>query len=274
MTNQVHRVAQTGFGEGTNELYDTYRPTYPNSQLDYIFTALGNPVGPLNVLELGSGTGIFTRCLLAHEALGPVVGKLDAVEPSAGMRARFSETIRDGRVSCREGVFESTGAVDGWADLVVIAQAWHWCPDFDKALTEIARVLQPGGLVVFIWNLEDMDVPWVAKNRHMYERYEQGTPQFRLGLWRQMFNAPAIQNFKTPHEEHEVVHTVPTTLKAVIERVFTKSYVAVLPESEKALLRKDIHDNTVLGEGRTWIDEENGIWEYPHKNLVVLLQKK
>lgn len=46
----VHEGAKAGFGEG-NAAYDTYRPTYPVEQLDYIQSALPNPSGPLNVLE-------------------------------------------------------------------------------------------------------------------------------------------------------------------------------------------------------------------------------
>ncbi len=38
-------------------------------------------------------------------------------------------------------------------------QAFHWCPDYDKAVAEFARVLKPQGIVAFIWNLEDRYVP-------------------------------------------------------------------------------------------------------------------
>lgn len=38
---------------------------------------------------------------------------------------------------------------------VMSRQAFHWCPDYDKASAEFARALKPGGIVAFIWNLED-----------------------------------------------------------------------------------------------------------------------
>ena len=72
--------------------------------------------------RIGSGTGIFTRALLAHPTFGPAIKELRAVEPSAGMRDKFSESISDGRLSVSEGTFDHTGAKDGWADLVVVAQ--------------------------------------------------------------------------------------------------------------------------------------------------------
>jgi hypothetical protein len=34
-------------------------------------------------------------------------------------------------------------------------QAFHWCPDYDAAAAEFARILKPGGIVALIWNLED-----------------------------------------------------------------------------------------------------------------------
>ncbi len=39
------------------------------------------------------------------------------------MRDVFVKTVQDDRVSVREGTFDTTNIDDGWADLVVIAQA-------------------------------------------------------------------------------------------------------------------------------------------------------
>jgi hypothetical protein len=50
------------------------------------------------------------------------IKELKAVEPSEGMRGKFSESVLDQRVSVSEGTFDKTGAEDGWADLVVVAQ--------------------------------------------------------------------------------------------------------------------------------------------------------
>jgi hypothetical protein len=38
------------------------------------------------------------------------------------MRDIFSRTVKDNRVTLLDGVFQSTGMEDGWADLVVVAQ--------------------------------------------------------------------------------------------------------------------------------------------------------
>lgn len=72
--------------------------------------------------RIGSGTGIFTRALLAHPKWRDSIAKLKAIEPSEGMRSHFSKSVTDGRVSISEGTFDNTGVEDGWADLIVIAQ--------------------------------------------------------------------------------------------------------------------------------------------------------
>jgi len=134
--------------------------------------------------------------------------------------------------------------------------------------------MKPDGIAVLIWNLEDLGTPWVAQNRKIYERYEDGTPQFRLGLWRKMFDTRAFKELFRPQEEHEVTWIFPVDLEGAVNRVFTKSYVAVLPDEEKAKLRNEIFAIVERGEGRRWVDEKNGMFEYPHKNLVVILRKK
>ena len=73
--------------------------------------------------RIGSGTGIFTRALLAHPDWADTVKELRAIEPSAGMRDVFERSVSDPRVlGVVDGTFDRTGAEDGWADLVIIAQ--------------------------------------------------------------------------------------------------------------------------------------------------------
>ena len=72
--------------------------------------------------RIGSGTGIFTRALLAHSQWNAAIKQIKAIEPSEGMRSIFSQQVKDDRVTVAEGTFIATGIADGWADLVVIAQ--------------------------------------------------------------------------------------------------------------------------------------------------------
>jgi ubiquinone/menaquinone biosynthesis C-methylase UbiE len=119
------------------------------------------------------------------------------------MRDQFKKTVVDPRVSCEEGTFDAIPVADSSADALIVAQAFHWCPDYNAASAEFARVLKPGGAVFLVWNLEDREkARWVAQLRDAYEQHENGTPQFRLGLWRATFDTPNyMQFFEKPIEE-------------------------------------------------------------------------
>ncbi|KAJ7285789.1 S-adenosyl-L-methionine-dependent methyltransferase [Mycena rebaudengoi] len=239
----VHSVAQTGFGSGTNELYDRARPSYQPLALSYIRDAIKGTA--INIVEVGSGTGIFTRALLAHPDWSSAVNELRAIEPSEGMRDR---------VSTSEGTFEQTGIEDGWADLVVVAQAFHWCPDFERASAEFARILKPSGVLGLIWNLED---------------------RFRLGLWRQAVRHRCLsERIPTPAGTGLATRALPANNDIVVDRACSKSYVAVLSEEEKEKVKDDLRAIIERGEEKVWINESEGTFEYPYKTYAVIAHKK
>jgi len=276
MASKVHSMAVKGFGAGTNELYDKARPTFPQPALDALYASLPHRTSPLNILEMGCGTGLFTRALFANDSFRQHTGSLLATDPSEGMRKVFAERLaHEPRVSCAEGTFDTLPAKDGWADLVVAAQAWHWCPDHDAALTEIRRVLKPDGVFALIWNLEDRDAAeWVAKLRDAYEPYDEGTPQFRLNLWRTTFDCATYKQHFQPQEEPTFEWIVQTTKEGVVNRVLSKSYIAVLPAEEQ---KKVISATQAIVDGATdrkWIDKENGVFEYPYKTYLVIMRQK
>lgn len=274
MTGVVHHVAQTGFGTGTNELYDKARPSYQAPAISYIRQAVKAPT-PLNIVEIGAGTGIFTRALLAHPEWSKDIGGLRAVEPSAGMRDVFVKTVSDERVVAQEGSFDQTGVEAGQTDLVVVAQAFHWCPDFDAAALEFSRILKPDGVVALIWNLENRDsATWIGQVRDRIERYELGTPQFRLGLWRKLFETPSYQKLFQPPIEEVWSYTLDGSIDIVTNRALSKSYIAIQPEDVKSKLRDEIRAVLERGDGKKWVDEDKGIFEYPYKTYVVILRQK
>ncbi|KAF8881985.1 S-adenosyl-L-methionine-dependent methyltransferase [Infundibulicybe gibba] len=254
----VHQVAQAGFGDGAGELYDRVRPSYQPFVLSYLAERVKKP--SLNVVEIGAGTGIFTRALLTHPDWDVAVRELKAVEPSAGMRDVFSKAVMDERVSIQEGTFDTTGVETGWADLIFIAQAFHWCPDYNLASAEFARILKPGGAFVCLWNVEDRSrSSWVADVRARVGKHKEGAPQSRPGLWRQTFDTPIYRKFfQTPEE---------------MERVCSESIIVILPDVEKAKVKKDILAISRRREDKVWVDESKGIFEYPYKVSVVIARK-
>lgn len=123
---------------------------------------------PLRVVELGAGTGILTRTLLAAGA------DVDAVEPSRPMTQVMAEcwnaeertlavsSADPGRLSIHRTTAERTGLPEGHADLVVAAQAWHWF-DEEAVTAEVRRLLRPGGVMGVVGNFLDTSADWVHR---------------------------------------------------------------------------------------------------------------
>jgi hypothetical protein len=115
--------------------------------------------------------------------------------------------------------------------------------------------------------------PWVAQLRDLYEVHEKGTPQFRLGLWRALFDAPNYRaNFK-PAIEEMFAYTLEGTLGIVTDRVQSKSYIATLEPDVKATVVEKVREIIERGDGMKWADKDKGIFEYPYKTLVVVASK-
>ncbi|KAG2157157.1 hypothetical protein DEU56DRAFT_867237 [Suillus clintonianus] len=276
MATKVHTVAQTGFGTGTNELYDRARPSYPAECLSYI-RQVSKSTAPLNI-NCGAGTGIFTRALLAHPEWATSIGTLRAVEPSDGMCDVWTKTVNDDRSTIVKGTFDNT-------DLIIIAQAFHWCPDYGKASAEFARILKKDGAVVFIWNLEDRfasvffsplrdGAGWVAQLRDRIEVHEKGTPQFRLGLWRKTFSTPEYISSFHPQDEEEWAYHLLASEQIVTDRAKSKSYITMLPPDEKAKVVEDVKGILERGDDKVWINKEEGTYQYPYKTYIVVSRKK
>lgn len=118
----------------------TYRPLH-----DAIVDGLGT--GPGTIVDLGCGTGQLTRRLLDERPDVAVLG----VDPSAGMLARAARRLRTqprDRVGLVRADATALPLASDRADTVVCSESFHWYPDHEAALAEIARVLRPGGRLV------------------------------------------------------------------------------------------------------------------------------
>ena len=115
---------------------------------------------------------------------------------------------------------------------------------------------------------------WVAQIRDKIERHEKGTPQFRLGLWRATFETPSyVANFAPP-EENVWDYVLPGTRDIVVNRACSKSYIALLSPEEREKVVADIDTVVAQKENFTWVDEAQGIFEYPYQTFLVISRKK
>ncbi|HEY8039673.1 MAG TPA: methyltransferase domain-containing protein [Polyangiaceae bacterium] len=126
--------------------YVRYRPGYPQDALDWIVRGCG--LGPGKVVaDLGSGTGILSRLLLASGA------RVLGVEPNAAMRAAAERQLGgEERFQSVDGSAEATGLGPSSVDAATAGQAFHWF-DAHRARTELARILRRGGRVALAWNM-------------------------------------------------------------------------------------------------------------------------
>ncbi len=155
--------AQT-FGQAAEE-YDRWRPSYPDAAVDWLA-----PPAPGRVVDLGAGTGKLTSLLLARGLT------VDAVEPDSRMLDVLARNNPDAR--CHQTDAASLPFEDGSLDAVLVADAWHWM-DNEATITELRRVLRPGGWLGVVWNVvADPVEAWeleLAGESASYDRATKGS---------------------------------------------------------------------------------------------------
>lgn len=141
-------------------------------------------------------------------------------------------------LATQDAVAARTGLVDGCADAVVAATAWHW---FDAAATirEVGRLLKPGvGGLGLVWNDYDVSVRWVAAYAGIADRRRPAsTPSARSGLWREFFDG--LEGW-TPLADERFANPLQTTPIGLVDRLLSSSAIARLSEPEQAVARAEV----------------------------------
>jgi SAM-dependent methyltransferase len=147
--------------------YQRGRPGYPPAAIEWL---LG--LEPLEVLDLGAGTGKLTAALLdaGHS--------VTALEPLPEMRAILTDTLP--AAAAIDGRAEALPLAADSVDAVVAGSAFHWF-DREPALDEIARVLRPPGVFGLLGNRFDTSIDW---QRRLRGRPGAGANRiYRRGHW-------------------------------------------------------------------------------------------
>ena len=130
------------------KIWDLYAPIYERAMradeklYAFMYERIPTRIRGMEVLEIATGPGLLAKHV-AHAAR-----RMIATDYSTGMIAE----ARKGE--CPENLtFEVADATalpypDDAFDAVLIANALHVMPDPEKALSEIDRVLRPGGLLI------------------------------------------------------------------------------------------------------------------------------
>ncbi|NDY42917.1 methyltransferase domain-containing protein [Dissulfurirhabdus thermomarina] len=154
---------------------------YPEAEISHIPAAArvrsygcGSPVMDADprpgetVVDLGSGSGV--ECFIAARKVGPR-GRVIGVDMTEAMLrlARGAEGAVAGalgyrNVEFREGFLEAVPVADAVADVVISNCVVNLSPDKRRTFAEIARILRPGGRLVFSDVVTDRPAPARLKN--------------------------------------------------------------------------------------------------------------
>lgn len=223
-----------GSGSQWPEDYERGRPGWPSAVADVAAVAATSPV-----LDLGAGTGKLTRVLL--ESFPQVI----AVEPSGPM-GRVLTALSPG-ADLRDGSATAIPLADRSVGGVFVAEAFHWFDD-EPALAEIARVLQPRGALVLMWNVPAHETePSIADAEqflaHRRPRQDDVAypldlrgPHFASGEWR---NVLADSSFE-PLREHFLANPQDIDRDGLVAFFASMGWIAEMPDGERLPLLAEL----------------------------------
>jgi len=111
------------------------------------------------VVDIGSGAGFDS--FLAAAQVGPT-GRVVGVDMTPEMLEKSTATAAElglDHVEFRAGLAESVPVEDSWADVVISNGVINLCADKHAVLSEIRRVLRPGGWLQFADIANGLPVP-------------------------------------------------------------------------------------------------------------------
>jgi len=134
------------------------------------FAGVANPFA-LRALKQGekvadAGAGAGFDCFVAAAQTGPG-GQIVGIDMTAEMLAKSRATASAmglANVEFREGLLEDMPVADGWADVMISNGVINLCVDKKQVLSEILRVLRPGGVLQFADIANGKPVPPEAVN--------------------------------------------------------------------------------------------------------------
>jgi SAM-dependent methyltransferase len=204
------------------DAYERGRPEYAPAVVGALAAELRLAAGA-PVLDLAAGTGKLTRPLL--------ISGLDvvAVEPQALLREKLAANVGSERV--REGFAEEIPLPNASVDAVTVADGFHWF-DHGRAIPEIHRVLRPGGGLAVLSTAPDWSgASWAHELGTLIQQLRPEHPYFDGPPWQE---AVRVAGGWTAPREIRVITSQPTDPQRIVDYVASMSWVAALPDDERA----------------------------------------
>lgn len=126
--------------------YESYVGRWSRQVAPLFVRWLDQPDG-LTWLDVGCGTGALTGTVLSEASPASATG----IDPSEGFLALARQQVPHGRFEV--GDAQELPVPDDSADVVVSGLVLNFVPDKTRALSELARVVRPGGTVAaYVWD--------------------------------------------------------------------------------------------------------------------------
>ena len=184
---------------------------------------------PARILDLGSGRGAFAATLVdaGHEVfcLDQDPQRVATLPGRLGTRLHVA------------GQVESMPYLSCHFDIVTASQTLHhFAPGL--AVTEIARVLRPGGHLGVVFQTRDDTVPWVRRLMGILQRVDPSAMQGAYGV------ASVADVGESPYfhslERQDFRTWVPTTRDGLVTMAQRRPAIAALGQAERAELLAEV----------------------------------
>jgi SAM-dependent methyltransferase len=223
------------FGRTASE-YEFGRPPWPEELIERVVSGAKLDPGA-TVLDLGAGTGKLTRSLV------PRFAHVIAVEPDEAMRAVLEEVVPEPEPL--SGSAEAIPVGDDSVDAVFSGEAFHWFAS-EETVAEVARVLRPGGVFAFFWNIFEKHLePELGEAAQLIQEAfarggRPGQSRVVSGEWRQAFEG---SDFGALHEDG-VVREIVSDRERWLANVLSVSSIAAQSDEDRSALAARVRELT------------------------------
>lgn len=241
MTDSISRFTRTV------ENYVKYRPSYPFAIVEFLQKAC-QLTSTAVIADVASGTGFLAEIFLKNG--NRVIG----VEPNADMRKAGQQFLRNyPRFTSIPATAEATTLDPHSIDMITVGQAFHWF-DQEKARQEFARILEPDGWVVLVWNSPRNNTPFMVAYEKIWLNYlapattsEPDGQTIEAGL--RAWYAPGAVNFESFDNSQVLDHeglrgrTLSSSYSLTLEH---PRYAAMLEELETIFQTHQAHGKVTI----------------------------
>jgi SAM-dependent methyltransferase len=204
--SRLNQIVKSGDYTELAKDYSLHRPDYCPSVLDALLGLLDIPVADVDFVDVGAGTGIWTRMVYSKG-----VKSVTAIEPNEDMRAAGMSDSANTSIRWLAGRAEKTDLPAGSCDWLTMASSFHWT-NFDAATREFHRLLRRRGRFTALWNARRIETnPLLVKiESHlsaMQPNIKRASTDMKETLTEQLWSSPWFEDVVYLEGQHDIIMT-------------------------------------------------------------------